>query len=54
MTWVVYSPERKAAVLKPMLPPHNMAIRHLSREEGISEAMLQVAVRGTAQGSAFA
>ena len=23
-----------------MLPPHNMAIRHLSREEGISEAML--------------
>ena len=35
-----YSPERKAAVLKRMLPPGNMAIRQLSREEGISEATL--------------
>ena len=35
-----YSPERKAAVLKRMLPPDNMAIRQLSREEGISEATL--------------
>ena len=35
-----YSPERKAAVLKRMLPPNNMAIRHLSQEEGISEATL--------------
>ena len=35
-----YSPERKTAVLKRMLPPHNMAIRQLSREEGISEATL--------------
>lgn len=35
-----YSPERKAAVLKRMLPPHSMAIRQLSREEGISEATL--------------
>ena len=35
-----YSPERKAAVLKRMLPPHNMAIRQLSQEEGISEATL--------------
>ena len=33
-----YSPERKAAVLKRMLPPNNVAIRQLSREEGISEA----------------
>ena len=32
--------ERKAAVLKRMLPPHSMAIRQLSREEGISEATL--------------
>jgi len=35
-----YSPERKAAVLKRMLPPANMAIRQLSQEEGISEATL--------------
>lgn len=35
-----YSPERKAAVLKRMLPPHNMAIRQLSQEEGISEGTL--------------
>jgi transposase-like protein len=37
---VGYSPERKAAVLKRMLPPNNMAIRELSRAEGISEATL--------------
>ncbi|SDR47605.1 hypothetical protein SAMN04515695_5823 [Pseudovibrio sp. Tun.PSC04-5.I4] len=35
-----YSPERKAAVLKRMLPPGNIAIRQLSREEGICEATL--------------
>ena len=35
-----YSPERKSAVLKRMLPPNNMAIRHLSQAEGISEATL--------------
>ena len=35
-----YSLERKAAVLKRMLPPHSMAIRQLSQEEGISEATL--------------
>jgi len=35
-----YSPERKAAVLKRMLPPNNVVIRQLSREEGISEATL--------------
>ena len=35
-----YSPERKAAVLKRMLPPGNMAIRQVSQEEGISEATL--------------
>jgi len=37
---VGYSPERKAAVLKLMLAPHNMAIRQLSQEEGISEGTL--------------
>jgi transposase-like protein len=36
-----YSLERKTAVLKRMLPPNNVAIRQLSREEGISEATLQ-------------
>jgi DNA-binding Xre family transcriptional regulator len=35
-----YSPERKSAVLKRMLPPNNIAIRQLSQEEGISEATL--------------
>ncbi len=35
-----YSPERRAAVLKRMLPPQNVAIRQLSQEEGISEATL--------------
>ena len=35
-----YLPERKSAVQTQMLPPNNMAIRHLSREEGISEATL--------------
>jgi transposase-like protein len=35
-----YSPERKAAVLKRMLPPNNLAIRQLSQEEGISDATL--------------
>jgi transposase-like protein len=35
-----YSPERKAAVLKRMRPPSNMAIRQLSLEESISETTL--------------
>ena len=35
-----YSPERKSAVLKRMLPPNNLAIRQLSQEEGISEGTL--------------
>ena len=35
-----YSPARKAAVLKRMLPPNNMAIRQLSKEERISEGTL--------------
>lgn len=35
-----YSPERKAAVLKRMLPRTSMAIRQLSQDEGISEATL--------------
>ena len=47
-----YSPERKAAVLKRMLPPGNMAIRQVSQEEGISEATLhkwRSQARGTGQ-----
>ena len=35
-----YSPERRAAVLKRMLPPNNLPVRRLSQEEGISEATL--------------
>ena len=35
-----YSPERKEAVLRKMMPPHNRSIRQLAAEEGISEATL--------------
>ena len=35
-----YSPERKEAVLRKMMPPHNRSVRELAREEGISEATL--------------
>jgi transposase-like protein len=35
-----YSPARKSAVLKRMLPPNNLAIRQLSQDGGISEATL--------------
>ena len=35
-----YSPERREAVLKKMLPPHNRSIRELAQEEGISEPTL--------------
>ncbi|OSP53606.1 transposase [Pseudoruegeria sp. SK021] len=47
-----YSPERKAAVLKRMLPPNNLSVRQLSQEEGISEATLhkwRTAARGKGQ-----
>jgi transposase-like protein len=35
-----YSKERKEAVLKKMMPPHNRSIVELAKEEGISEATL--------------
>ena len=35
-----YSKERREAVLKKMLPPHNKPISVVSQEEGISEATL--------------
>ena len=35
-----YSPERKEAVLKKMMPPHNRSVTQLALEEGISEATL--------------
>jgi len=35
-----YSKERKEAVLKKMMPPHNRSIIDLAKEEGISEATL--------------
>jgi len=35
-----YPPERKEAVLRKMMPPHNRSIKKLSQEEGISEATL--------------
>ena len=38
---MAYSSERKATVLKRMLPPNNLPLRQLSREEGISEATLR-------------
>jgi transposase-like protein len=35
-----YSPERKAALLNKLLPPQNMSVAELSRQEGISQATL--------------
>ena len=35
-----YSDERKEAVLRKMLPPHNRGLAELAAEEGISEATL--------------
>ena len=35
-----YSPERKEAVLKKMLPPNQRSIVQLAKEEGICEATL--------------
>ena len=35
-----YSPERKEAVLRKMMPPHNRSIKQLAQEESISEATL--------------
>jgi transposase-like protein len=49
-----YSPARKAAVLKRMLAPNDMAIRQLSKEEGISEGTLHAWRSHARQGTAFA
>ena len=35
-----YSPERKEAVLSKLLPPHNLTVAELARQEGISSATL--------------
>ncbi len=35
-----YSEQRKASVLKKLLPPHNQSVAQVAREEGISEATL--------------
>jgi len=35
-----FSPERKQAVLKKLLPPLNMSIADVSKQEGISTASL--------------
>lgn len=37
-----YPKERKEAVLKKMMPPHNRTVPDLAREEGISEATLYI------------
>ncbi|CUH38659.1 Transposase [Jannaschia seosinensis] len=37
---MAYSPERKAAVIGKMLPPNNMPLGRLAKEEGISVATL--------------
>jgi transposase-like protein len=31
----IYSPERKAAVLARMMPPHNLSVNEIDRQEGI-------------------
>lgn len=35
-----YSPERKAALLKKLLPPLNLSVAEVARQEGISEVTL--------------
>ena len=35
-----YSPERKEAVLKKLLPPHNRTVTEVSAQEGIATATL--------------
>ena len=35
-----FSEERKSAVLKKLLPPHNRSVPDVAREEGISEQTL--------------
>jgi transposase-like protein len=35
-----YSPERKEALLKKLLPPHNLSVAEVARQEGISDATL--------------
>lgn len=35
-----YSAERKEAVIRKMLPPHNRSVPEIAKEEGISEATL--------------
>lgn len=35
-----YSDERKAALLKQLLPPINMSVAALARQEGISKTLL--------------
>ena len=45
-----YSPERRSAVLKRMLPPNNMAIRQLAQEEGISAATLHKRAQARGKG----
>lgn len=34
-----YSPERKAALLKKLLPPLNLSVAELARQEGISQSI---------------
>ena len=35
-----YSPERKEAVLKKLMPPNNLSVTALAKDEGISDATL--------------
>ena len=35
-----YPAERREAILKKMLPPHNQSIAEIAQEEGLSEATL--------------
>jgi transposase-like protein len=37
-----YSAERKEAILKKMLPPHNKSVPEIAKEEGISEPTLYI------------
>lgn len=42
---VRYSHERKEAVLSKLLPPYNLTVAELARQEGISEAAALLVLR---------
>jgi len=47
-----YSTERKEALLKKLLPPYNLSVTEVARQEGISDATLYAWCKQTKSGGA--